>query len=302
MKVLLFFVCSVFVLNIHASYKDVNTHDDHVKALKSKNVDGYNIAYIDEGEGEPIVLMHGIPTNSWMFRKIIPGLVKKGYRVIAPDLLGMGQSEKVKDETKINIYNQAQIMLTLLTSELGLSNWKHLVHDFGGPITWAMMGDSRFKINELVILDTFLFEKGFSPGLNIFTRGAMSLMTTKPMIKPFFTNAIKSMVKNKALATSEMVEGYTTPLVNGGAYTYKCLYFSVNDIKKDLESLQENAYLFNNVPTKIIWGKYDKFLDSNVQVNQMKEFFNTSDNNILILDNAKHIITEEFPEEILNIL
>lgn len=128
----------------------------------------------------------------------------------------------------------------------------------------------------------------------------MSLMTTKPMIRPFFTNAIKSMIQDKALARSEMIEGYIRPLTNGGAYTYKCLYFSVNDIRKNLKALQANAYIFRTVPTKIIWGKHDKFLDSKVQLNQIKDFFNTRDENILVLENAKHIITEEFPEEIVN--
>jgi len=300
MKLLLFILCSLFLLNANAKYENITTYSDHVKELKSKVINGYKLAYIDEGEGQPIVLLHGIPTNSWMFRKVIPGLVKKGYRVIAPDLLGMGQSEKVKEESQLNIYNQAEMVLNLLVNELGLNNWKHLVHDFGGPITWAMMSDTRFQISELIILDTFLFKKGFTPGLNILTRGAMSLMTTKPMIKPFFKNAIRSMVQDKSLATNEMINGYIQPLLHGGAYTYKCLYFSVNGIIKDLSRLQDNAYAFKSIPTKIVWGKHDKFLDSRVQLNQLKEFFSTSDENILVLDNAKHIITEEFPEEIID--
>ncbi len=300
MKFLLFFFCSTFLYNANASYENINTYSDHIKEMKTTVINGNTLAYIDEGEGEPIVLMHGIPTNSWMFRKIIPGLVKKGYRVIAPDLLGMGQSEKVKDEKKLSIYNQAEVILTLLSDKLKLDNWKHLVHDFGGPITWAMMKDSRFQINELIVLDTFLFKSGFSPGLNIFTRGATSLMTTKLMVKPFFTIAIKSMVQDKGIATKKMIEGYVMPLKEGGANTYRCLYFSVNDIIENLDMLQNNAYSFKSVPTKIIWGKNDKFLDSEIQLNQIQEFFNTNEEDILVLENAKHIITEEFPEEILN--
>ena len=65
------------------------TYDDHLGMMKYAEVQGRKLAYIDEGTGKPIVLMHGIPTSSWMYRKVIPKLVEAGYRVIAPDLMGM---------------------------------------------------------------------------------------------------------------------------------------------------------------------------------------------------------------------
>lgn len=302
MKVLILFFLFLGTQLTYAKYESVKTYADHVKELKYKTVDGINIAYIDEGEGKPFVLMHGIPTNSWMFRNIIPGLVKKGYRVIAPDLVGMGKSDKIKDEKRLNVESQAKIMLMLLTDELQLTGWTHLVHDFGGPITWTMMADNRFDADELIILDTFLFSEGFSPGLNIFTKGFMQLMTSKPLQSKFFSTAIKSMVQDKKIANEKMIEGYVKPLTDGGAYTYKCLYFSANKLKKNLSQLQGNAERFSHLPTKIIWGKHDKFLDSDIQLNQIKEFFHVGESDVLVLDNAKHIITEESPNEILNFI
>ena len=55
-----------------------------------QDVDGKRIAYVDQGEGDPIVLLHGNPTSSYLWRNVIPELVGSG-RVIAPDLIGMGQ-------------------------------------------------------------------------------------------------------------------------------------------------------------------------------------------------------------------
>ena len=302
MKVLILFFLFLGTQLTYAKYENVKTYADHVEKLKYRTIDGIKVAYIDEGEGKPFVLIHGIPTNSWMFRTIIPSLIKKGYRVIAPDLIGMGKSDKVKDEEKLNVTSQAKMMLRLLKDELKLSSWTHLLHDFGGPITWTMMADSRFDADELIILDTFLFSEGFSPGLNIFTKGFMQLMTSRPIKEIFFTSAIKSMVQDKNIANSEMIEGYVEPLVDGGAYTYKCLYFSANKIKKNLSQLQKNADRFSYLPTKIIWGKHDKFLDSDIQLNQIKEFFHVNESDVLILDNAKHIITEESPSEILDFI
>ncbi|MEC8880930.1 MAG: alpha/beta fold hydrolase, partial [Pseudomonadota bacterium] len=59
-----------------------------------QDVDGKRIAYVDEGEGDPIVLLHGNPTSSYLWRNVIPELVGSG-RVIAPDLIGQGDSEKL---------------------------------------------------------------------------------------------------------------------------------------------------------------------------------------------------------------
>ncbi len=61
---------------------------------KFATVNGKQIAYIDEGSGDPIVLLHGNPTSSFLWRNVIPELLGSG-RVIVPDLIGQGDSEKL---------------------------------------------------------------------------------------------------------------------------------------------------------------------------------------------------------------
>ena len=265
-------------------------------------IDNKKIAYIDEGSGQAIVLMHGIPTNSWMFRKIIPMLVTSGYRVIVPDLLGMGQSEKVKDKNQLVVASQARIMMKLITEKLQLPVWKHVVHDFGGPITWEMMEDPRFNVSEFIFLNTPLFKKGFNSGLNIFSRAFTSLGTTGKMKKIFYTAAIQGMVSDEKLLSSKMKEGYLEPLLNGASKAYKCLYFSVNDVRSQFSRYQENTLLLKNVPVKVIWGEKDRFLDSKIQVRQIRDHLDLEDKDITILKGARHIITEEAPDKIVEII
>ena len=64
-----------------------------------------NIKYIDKGSGIPILLLHGVPTSSWLYRKMIDGLVQAGFRVVAPDMLGFGNSA---NPTGYEIYSQKQ--------------------------------------------------------------------------------------------------------------------------------------------------------------------------------------------------
>ena len=57
-------------------------------------VNGHRMHYVDEGRGDPVLLLHGNPTWSFLYRKFIPPLVDAGYRVIAPDHIGFGLSER----------------------------------------------------------------------------------------------------------------------------------------------------------------------------------------------------------------
>ena len=74
------------------------------------------IKFIDEGSGPTLLLLHGIPTSGWLFRKMITPLVDEGYRVIVPDMLGFGGSDSPKGYEIYSEPNQAQRLLDLMDS------------------------------------------------------------------------------------------------------------------------------------------------------------------------------------------
>jgi pimeloyl-ACP methyl ester carboxylesterase len=130
----------------------------------------------------------------------------------------------------------------------------------------------------------------------------MGIITSKPLRKLFYTNAIKSMVTDKKMMSKTDISGYLSPLMNGASYTYKCLYFSANRIQKEFTRYQQNVSTLVNIPVKVIWGENDKFLSSTKQVGQLQELLNLSSDDITILKNKKHLITEENPSEIIEII
>ena len=83
------------------------------KSFASK--DG-TLKYIDQGEGEVILLLHGIPTSGWLYRKIINLISEKGYRVIVPDMLGFGNSDSPNGYDIYSEENHAQRILDLMDS------------------------------------------------------------------------------------------------------------------------------------------------------------------------------------------
>lgn len=107
--------------------KEVNSSNK-----KFKNILGQNIAYIDEGVGRPVVFLHGNPTSSYLWRNITP-IVAKGYRVIAPDLIGMGDSDK--PDMKNTYMDSSKYMFAFLDS-LKLKNAVLVIHDWGSGLGW----------------------------------------------------------------------------------------------------------------------------------------------------------------------
>ena len=99
---------------------------------KTANVLGHKMAYIDEGEGRPVVFLHGNPTSSYLWRNIIP-YVSKTHRAIAPDLIGMGDSDKI-DMT--HTYWESANHLHTFLDQLDLHDAILVIHDWGSGLGW----------------------------------------------------------------------------------------------------------------------------------------------------------------------
>jgi haloalkane dehalogenase len=120
-----------------------------------REVQGLRLAHIDEGEGKPVVFMHGEPTWSFLWRKVIPPVRDAGLRCIAPDLAGFGRSDKPIDIDWYSYDRHTELTATLL-EDLDLRGATMVVHDWGGPIGLRLAIEHRERIERLVILDTGL--------------------------------------------------------------------------------------------------------------------------------------------------
>jgi haloalkane dehalogenase len=117
---------------------------------------GLRLAHIDEGTGPAVVLIHGEPTWSFLWRKVIPPIRDAGYRVVAPDLPGFGRSDKPIDLDWYT-YDRHTASLVALLDELDLRAATVVVHDWGGPIGLRAAVERPERIARMVVLDTGLF-------------------------------------------------------------------------------------------------------------------------------------------------
>lgn len=121
---------------------------------------GLRMHYVDEGRGAPVLLLHGEPTWSYMYRDVIPALVQAGYRCVAPDFVGFGKSDKVLDDDWYVIERHVESIRAFIEA-LDLRDVTLVVHDWGGPIGLRQAVDMPGRFARLVILNTWLHHHGF---------------------------------------------------------------------------------------------------------------------------------------------
>lgn len=121
------------------------------------DVSGLRIHYVDEGSRHsiPVLMLHGEPTWSYLYRKIIPPVVKAGFRAVAPDLIGFGKSDKpVKREDYT--YQRHVDWIKELIKKLELKNIILLCHDWGGLIGLRIAGEEPELFAGIIACNTFL--------------------------------------------------------------------------------------------------------------------------------------------------
>ncbi len=163
-------------------------------------IDDLSMHYVDEGQGPPVLMVHGNPTWSFHYRNLIKEL-RGDFRAVAPDHIGCGRSEKPPGSRYPYTLSRRVEDLTRLVDELGLDRVHLVVHDWGGMIgmAWAVRNPER--VDRIVVLNTAAFSlpagKGMPAslrlaripglgaalvrGLNLFSWGANRTCTTQPM-------------------------------------------------------------------------------------------------------------------------
>lgn len=123
------------------------------------------VHYLDEGpaDGQVVLLMHGEPSWSYLYRKMIPGLVSTGYRVVAPDLPGFGRSDKPAERSDYSYQNHVDWMTRWLTA-VGLNQVVLFCQDWGGLIGLRLVAEHTGRFIGVVAGNTFLPTGDVDPG------------------------------------------------------------------------------------------------------------------------------------------
>ncbi|HZD75053.1 MAG TPA: haloalkane dehalogenase [Actinomycetota bacterium] len=114
------------------------------------------LAHVDEGDGPAVVFLHGEPTWSFLWRKVIPPVRDAGWRCVAPDLAGFGRSDKPLSQSWYSYDRHTELVASLL-EDLDLRETTLVLHDWGGPIGLRIAVEHADRVARIVAMDTGVF-------------------------------------------------------------------------------------------------------------------------------------------------
>lgn len=258
------------------------------------------IKYVDKGEGEVIVLLHGVPSSGWLYRKMVDGLVESGYRVIVPDMLGYGNSSNPEGYEIYKPEYQADRLVSLMDS-LGVKEWNHVFHDVGGMWTWELVRKHKRRVKKLVMLNSINLTEGFFPPLRMkddwLAKAAMKAYEKRGSNKVMINQLFKETVNDPKQISASDKAGYKLPLLEGKTNGIYYFFTQTCNLLPNYTSVIEDA----DIETAVVWGKNDEMLRWTPQATKLKRMLKIKESNIHLLD-AKHFLQEEKPEELNAIL
>ncbi len=221
-------------------------------------INGQRLAYLDQGQGMPVVMVHGNPSWSYLYRNLVRHLQDR-YRCIVPDHLGCGFSDKPQD-SPYRLHNHQENLEHLL-DHLNIDRCVLVVHDWGGAIGMGWAGKHAQRVAGLVVLNTAAFRSPLLPfriavcrwpllgallvrGLNGFARAAVFMAVVKRM-RP------------------EVARGFLAPYNNWRSRV--AIHRFVQDIPmhsnhpswSTLVAVEEGLANLTEVPMMLCWGGAD---------------------------------------------
>lgn len=262
-------------------------------------LDSNRLHYLDEGQGESLLMLHGNPTWSFYYRNLIKGL-RSQYRCVVPDHIGCGLSDK----PQVYNYTLSQHIdnLEQLIDHLNLDNITLVVHDWGGSIGMGYAVRHPEKIKRLVFFNTAAFLANRIP----FTINLCRNSIVGPLAILWFNLFAKCGVawasKVSGRLTGQVRQGYLAPY-NSPENRIANLKF-VQDIPMTpdvpsypvVEHIESQLGHFRDRPTMIIWGMQD-FCFNDYFLERWKKYF--PDAEVHEVEQAGHYVVEDADEQII---
>jgi haloalkane dehalogenase len=255
-------------------------------------VNGNNLHYIEEGQGETILFIHGTPSWSFDYRNVIKQL-GHSFRCIAIDHMGFGLSDKPEHYDYSTINHSNTLKYFIETKQL--TNITLVVHDFGGPI--ALNYAIRFpeKIKRVVILNSWLWSSKEDPDYIKFSKILKSPLL--PFLYRYLNFSPKFLLPqsfgDKKLP-KHLLSQYTQPFANSKQRNGTLAFAkSLLSDQEWFESLWQKRDAIKAIPALFIWGMKDAF----VKPAYLEKFATAFDKKEMVkLESCGHFPQEEQPE------
>ena len=229
--------------------------------LKFLELHGDRVAYRDDGHGEVLLLIHGMAGSSESWRSVLPQLSKK-FRVIAPDLLGHGESAKPRSDYSLGAF---AVFLRDFLDELGVSQATVVGHSLGGGVAMQFVYQHPDYVKRLVLISS----GGLGPDVGLILRllSAPGAELVLPIIapKPVLTagNKLRSWLRSAGIHSprgAELWSAYSSLSDRQTRQSFLRTLRSVVDYRGQAVSALNRLKLRAELPVMAIWGENDDII------------------------------------------
>jgi pimeloyl-ACP methyl ester carboxylesterase len=259
-------------------------------------VEGMEIAYRDQGSGPAVLLLHGWPTSSFLWRNVIPSIART-RRVIAPDLPGFGASSKPLDVRYD--FEVFEAVIDGLLAELEIDQLGLAGHDLGGPIAVHWTLRNRERVTRLGLLNTLLYPD-FDPSVVEFVTALSTPETRDRLTSPEgLEEVLKLGLADESRLTEEALAGVLAPF--GDRDSRRALAAAgiqlrpegFTEIAEGLPSLR--------MPVRVVYGERDRILPDVAETMERvaRDIPRTT---VTGLPDCGHFLQEEAPDEVGRLL
>jgi cis-3-alkyl-4-acyloxetan-2-one decarboxylase len=274
-------------------------------APRYRTVNGVRMHFVDEGGGEPVVLLHGDPTWGYLYRHFIPHLARR-RRCVVPDHMGMGKSETPAVPNPYRLGHHIANLEALLL-DLDLRNITLVLHDWGGPVGLGAAIRHPGRIKRLVLMNTWAsapWPGGPLPrllGVIRSERGERFVLERNGYVDP----ALIGTTYHQERLTPAVMDAYRAPFPTPQSrLALLCWSRDIPMIETDasyaeMKRIEAGLAVFATVPVLLIWGMRDPVLSPQILRWWQSRYPHAAAREI---PDASHFLQEDAPDEVVGCL
>jgi haloalkane dehalogenase len=270
------------------------------------NVLGRRMAYIERGVGHPIVFLHGNPTSSFLWRGVLPHVEVSGRRLIAPDLIGMGDSDKIPAGAEPDRYrftSHARYLEAFIDEVVGTEALTLVLHDWGGALGFDWAYRQQERVCAIAYMETFVapltledLPESFHPTLEAVRSSAGEALV---LDENMFIEKMLPGVTQRALSGDEMTE-YRRPFLEAGDDRWPTLQWA-----REVPLSGEPADVHDRIAAYSAWLQTASvpklFIDAEPGVfitGRIRKLASSFLNQRRVVVSGLHFVQEDSPDEI----
>lgn len=249
------------------------------------------IAYTDIGDGDPVIVMHGIPTWSYLYHDVVDELARQN-RVIAPDFIGHGNSDQ-RDIFDRSLTAQRAMILALM-DHLGLASASLVGHDTGGGVALMMAIENPDRVERLILSNIVAFDSWPIDDMIELGRPDWKAKSTDE-IRGFLASGFSEGLSRKKRLTQEFVDGIVAPYVTAAGKI--SLIRNASGLNTSHTTMLAARHGEIAAETLLVWGADDPWQPVSDGERLADEIPNAR---LVKVPNASHWIQQDAPEEWLS--